>query len=141
MLSSKKRETIKPFEYKGYKCRILRMGEGMDPEYRMFHLCGYVLLTKEDKRYGKDWAEIPYSVHGGITYSSHKLHLQQEEDWWRIGFDCGRAGDINMAFRLERPESGFTYKTMEFVEEELKQLVDQVLSDKQSNTTHTTKSQ
>ena len=25
---------------------------------------GYVLLTKEDKRYGKDWAEIPYSVHG-----------------------------------------------------------------------------
>nr|DAK15231.1 MAG TPA: hypothetical protein [Caudoviricetes sp.] len=46
-----------------------------------------------------------------------------------------------MVFRLERPESGFTYKTMEFVEEELKQLVDQVLSDKQSNTTHTTKSQ
>nr|DAS90048.1 MAG TPA: hypothetical protein [Caudoviricetes sp.] len=34
-----------------------------------------------------------------------------------------------------------TYKTMEYVESELKQLVDQVLADKQSNTTHTTKSQ
>ena len=125
-----KEGNYKAFEYKGYKCRILRMGEGMDPEYRMFHLCWYVLLTKKDKRYGKDWAEIPYSVHGGITYSSHKLHLQQEEDWWRIGFDCGHAGDINMVFRLGRPESGFTYKTMEYEEEELKQLVDQISADR-----------
>ena len=125
-----KEGNYKAFEYKGYKCRILRMGEGMDPEYRMFHLCGYVLLTKEDKRYGKDWEEIPYSVHGGITYSSHKLHLQQEEDWWWIGFDCAHAGDINMVFWLERPESGFTYKTMEFVENELKQLVDQIIAER-----------
>ena len=98
-----KEGNYKAFEYKGYKCRILRMGEGMPFEHRLFHLCWYVLLTKKDKRYGKDWAEIPYSVHGGINYSSHKLHLQQEE--------------------------------------ELKQLVDQILSDKQSNTTNTTKSQ
>ncbi|PZM87463.1 MAG: hypothetical protein DLD55_01165 [candidate division SR1 bacterium] len=85
----KKEGNYKAFEYKGYKCRILRMGEGMPFEHRLFHLCGYVLLTKEDKRYGKDGAEIPYTVHGGITYSSHKLHLQQEEDGWWIGSDCG----------------------------------------------------
>nr|DAM99037.1 MAG TPA: hypothetical protein [Caudoviricetes sp.] len=30
---------------------------------------------------------------------------------------------------------------MEFVENELKQLVDQIIADKQSNTTHTTKSE
>lgn len=137
----KKEGNYKAFEYKGYKCRIIRMGEGIPFEHRLFHLCWYVLLTKEDKRYGKDWAEIPYTVHGGITYSSRKLHLQQEEDWWWIGFDCGHAGDINMVFRLERPESGFTYKTREFVEGELKQLVDQIVDDRRSNTTHTTKSE
>lgn len=46
-----------------------------------------------------------------------------------------------MVFRLERPESGFTYKTREFVEGELKQLVDQIVDDRRSNTTHTTKSE
>lgn len=37
-----------------------------------------------------------------------------------------------MVFRLERPESGFTYKTMEFVENELKQLVDQIVADRRN---------
>lgn len=127
----KKEGNYKAFEYKGYKCRILRMGEGMDPEYRLFYLCGYVLLTEKDKYYGKDADTIPYHAHGGLNYSSHRLHNQPEE-WWRIGFDCGHAGDINMVFRLERPESGFTYKTMEFVENELKQLVDQIVADRRN---------
>lgn len=128
-----KEGNYKAFEYKSYKCRILRMGEGMPFEHRLFHLCWYVLLTKKDKRYGKDWAEIPYSVHGGITYSSHKLHLQQEEDWRWIGFDCAHAGDISLEYQLDKEYmlgTSSTYKTMEYVESELKQLVDQVLSDK-----------
>lgn len=74
-----KEGNYKAFEYKGYKCRILRMGEGMDPEYRLFHLCGYVLLTKEDRCYGKDADTIPYHAHGGLNYSSHRLHNQPEE--------------------------------------------------------------
>jgi len=74
-----KEGNYKAFEYKGYKCRILRMGEGMYPEYRLFHLCGYVLLTKEDRCYGKECDTIPYTVHGGFTYSSHRLHNQPEE--------------------------------------------------------------
>lgn len=125
-----KEGNYKAFEYKGYKCRILRMGEGMPFEHRLFHLCWYVLLTKEDKRYGKDWAEIPYSVHGGITYSSHKLHLQQEEGWWRIGFDCAHACDISLPYQLNSELSSAVYRTMDYVEEELKRLVDQVLADR-----------
>lgn len=125
-----KEGNYKAFEYKGYKCRILRMGEGMPFEHRLFHLCWYVLLTKKDKRYGKDWAEIPYSVHGGINYSSHKLHLQQEEDWWRIGFDCAHACDISLPYQLNSELSSAVYRTMDYVEEELKRLVDQVLADR-----------
>lgn len=124
-----KEGNYKAFEYKGYKCRILRMGEGIPFEYRMFHLCGYVLLTKEDKRYGKDWAEIPYSVHGGITYSSDRLHNQPEE-WWRIGFDCAHACDISLPYQLNSELSSAVYRTMEFVENELKQLVDQIVDDR-----------
>ena len=69
-----KEGNYKAFEYKGYKCRILRMWEGMAPEYRLFYLCGYVLLTKEDKYYGKDADTIPYAANGGLNYSSNRLH-------------------------------------------------------------------
>lgn len=138
----KKEGNYKAFEYKGYKCRIIRMGEGMPFEYRLFHLCWYVLLTKEDKRYGKDWSEIPYVVHGGITYSSSKLHLQPEENWRWIGFDCGHAGDLSGTYQLDKEYifwTHSTYKTIEFVEQELKDLVEQILADRQEDTIHTTK--
>ena len=124
----KKEGNYKAFEYKGYKCRILRMGEGMDPEYRLFHLCGYVLLTKEDRCYGKEYDTIPYTVHGGFTYSSHRLHNQPEE-WWRIGFDCAHSCDISLPYQLNSEISSAVYRTMDYVEDELKQLVDQIMDD------------
>ena len=124
-----KEGNYKAFEYKGYKCRILRMGEGMDPEYRLFHLCGYVLLTKEDRCYGKEYDTIPYTVHGGFTYSSHRLHNQPEE-WWRIGFDCAHACDISLPYQLNSELSSAVYRTMDYVEEELKRLVDQIVADR-----------
>ncbi len=123
-----KEGNYKAFEYKGYKCRILRMGEGMDPEYRLFHLCGYVLLTKEDRCYGKEYDTIPYTVHGGFTYSSHRLHNQPEE-WWWIGFDCAHACDISLPYQLNSELSSAVYRTMDYVEDELKQLVDQIMDD------------
>jgi len=123
-----KEGNYKAFEYKGYKCRILRMGEGMYPEYRLFHLCGYVLLTKEDRCYGKEYDTIPYTVHGGFTYSSHRLHNQPEE-WWWIGFDCAHACDISLPYQLNSELSSAVYRTMDYVEDELKQLVDQIMDD------------
>jgi len=35
----KKEGNYKAFKYKGYKCRIIRMGEGIPFEHRLFHLC------------------------------------------------------------------------------------------------------
>ena len=125
-----KEGNYKAFEYKGYKCRILRMGEGMAPEYRLFNLCGYVLLTKEDKYYGKDADAIPYAAHGGLNYSSHKLSNQPEE-WWWIGFDCGHGCDISMPYQLNCELSSAVYRTMDYVEQELKQLVDQISADRE----------
>ena len=124
-----KEGNYKAFEYKGYKCRILRMWEGMDPKYRLFYLCGYVLLTERDKYYGKDADTIPYDAHGGLNYSNKRLYMQPEEGRW-IGFDCAHACDISIPCQLNCELSSAVYRTMDYVEQELKQLVDQVLSDR-----------
>lgn len=127
----KKEGIYKAFEYKGYKCRIIRMGIF---ELGIFHLCWYVLLTEKDKWYKKDWMDLPYTVHGGLTYSNSYLRYQPEKDWWRIGFDCNHAGDLSMDYQLNKECMlwiNATYKTMEFVENELKQLVDQIVSDRE----------
>ena len=137
----KKEGNYKAFEYKGYKCRIIRIWFWANTE--MFHLCWYVLLSEEDKYYWYDYDEIPYLAHWWITYSDKTL-IYQPEEWRWIGFDCAHAGDINLEYQLDKEYmlgTSSTYKTIEYVESELKQLVDQIVNDKQSNTTHTTKSQ
>lgn len=61
------------FEYKGYKCRILRVHRLQDPNSITIFLCGYVLLPKKHKYYGKDYDEIDIDVHGGLNYSDDCL--------------------------------------------------------------------
>ena len=75
----------KAFEYKGYKCRILRPHKLMSKNSNMIFLCGYVLIPKGHLAYGKGY-EIDVSVHGGITYAETTLFAQPEKGWW-IGFD------------------------------------------------------
>ena len=107
------------FEYKGYKCHIHR-------NKSMHFLCGYVEVPHGNKYYGNDGEDL--NVHGGITWVNNYLPYHKDKsDTWILGFDCGHAGDyIRMPHSelFQQPEE--IYRTMEYVESEIKQLVDQI---------------
>lgn len=109
----------KDFEYKGYKCHIHR-----NPS--MLFLCGYVEVPNGNKFYAEDGDEL--NVHGGITWSDDFLPYSDEKTGnWILGFDCGHAGDyIRMAHSELFQLHADIYRTMEYVENEIKQLVDQI---------------
>lgn len=107
----------KSFKYLGYECRIIRI-DGLG------HLCGYVRIPKTNRIYKKEFGDYPISdllVHGGVTFTGNRF---DDNDWW-IGFDCAHFGDLV-------PGSGYTatgttYKDMDYVTKEIKNLVNQIL--------------
>ncbi|MDR1937840.1 MAG: hypothetical protein LBQ73_05000 [Tannerellaceae bacterium] len=100
----------KRFAYKGFECVILRCG---------VHLCGYIGIPKGHKYYGKDYNYIDANVdvHGGLTYA------QEDNGIWVIGFDCAHYGDYT-GFSILGSDG--TYKNMEYVEKQIKNLVRQI---------------
>lgn len=110
----KKEGNNKTFNYKGFDCEILRISQ-------LGHLCGYVDLPKSHPLFAIDYdQEKIYSlnVHGGITYAA------ENGEKWRIGFDCAHAGDLVPG--LDRILDYETYRDMNYVEREIKKLVDQI---------------
>jgi hypothetical protein len=83
-------------------------------------LCGYVVLTSDNKLYGLDYdhlySQIDTHVHGGLTYSD------EGENGWVIGFDCAHAGDLCPAF----PHYDGVYRTKEFVISECIKLAESI---------------
>ena len=122
----------KAFEYKGFKCRILRTRVGRENS-NLIYLWGYVGLPKSHELYGhKGFIDVDtkYEASGGFK----ELVYQPEKDLWWIGFDCGhlhdicRLDEINNVDRLTSFISGTpTYKDMDFVTEELENLVDELI--------------
>lgn len=89
--------------------------------------------------------DICVECHGGLTYSSGHLPLQEDKDMWWIGFDCAHYTDARDFEALSKyfPKSSIlakideyrrgqfgTIKTLEFCEEECKNIVDQILNRK-----------
>lgn len=130
----------KRFDHKGYPCVILFMPMG----YR----CGYVGILPKHKYYNVDFDNIPINCHCGLTYSSSDLHWQNEENIWRIGFDCGHccdgfdtekvkelyAKDENVMsqfavmqdyYKIQNESS--PVRSLEYVEEECKKIVEQLI--------------
>lgn len=98
------------FAYKDFVCVIKRMPH-------MGHLCGY-LEVKElqfDKDRVKEIAEEHF--HGGVSW----------DDGETLGFDCAHACDLPLEYPLELP--GSTYKTVEYVKQNLFKTVDAIVSD------------
>lgn len=114
---------IKEFNYKGFNCFIKKFSMG--PLSRFYlgledfagntigWLCGYVALPKGHPLHRKEYDEIDDEIndvaHFGLTYS------ELEGDDWVIGFDCNHAGDTSAT------------NTVEFVEGNIKEIVDTIL--------------
>lgn len=114
----------KKFTYKWYECRIIRHSKGID----FFWLCWYVQLTEKDKYYWENYDTIPYKVHWWLTYWDFSLNSYPEEGFW-IGFDCQHCWDLFTAYMFDKNYEQ-VYRDMEYVENELKKLVDQIVKDK-----------
>lgn len=102
------------FEYKGFQGQIIRQDQHQ-------HLCGYIA------------GDIPVGIniddiecHGGITFEEEKI----------LGIDCMHFGDFVPGRPGECPEH--VYRDTEFVIEELKKIVDQLLAFSEATPTTST---
>lgn len=103
------------FEHAGFQCHIMRTR-------RMGHLCGYVDVPEGHPWYGLGYDAITgVDVHGGLTYA------RATDNVWRIGFDCGHAGDLipGMVELYGPRDYGDIYRTIGYVEAECRKLAEQ----------------
>lgn len=88
----------------------------------MKHLCGYVVITEDNKFWYKDYDEIPVHVHGGLTYAS-----SDDNKNWILGFDCAHSGDLVPSFRkIYLNDDNDIYRDKEYVISECESLADQL---------------
>lgn len=125
----------KRFDYKGFPCVILFMPMG----YR----CGYVGAPNSVTI---DTDNI--DCHCGITYTSERLHHQNDTDRFWVGFDCGHAcdgydvakikeyfGDDEIVMRQTKIMKDYfeiinedsPVRTLEYCEEQCRHIVYQIL--------------
>jgi len=114
------------FIHAGFSCFIQRNSSG--------NWCGYVGVPSTHPAYEMPYDDVQVSVHGGLTYankcSGHLCHTPEpgmSDDVWWLGFDTGHYMDISPSHQLKvlRGDYG-TYKNMEYVTNETKQLADQL---------------
>lgn len=127
-------EDFQEAKINGYDCIIRRIAvwDGHDLDHLFGgHLCGYVKIPEDHPffQYTWDqWSELDIDVHGGITFC---------QNGW-IGFDCAHTNDVTPSLLKSKSEwledvfpslSSFpdpTYKDLEFVKGELKDLTMQL---------------
>jgi hypothetical protein len=112
------------FEHKGFVCRIIRVDHSG-------HLCGYVDVPHtHTKVQSFDYFAIPLECHGGLTYGNHN----EEKGIFTVGFDCAHYTDYcpkqsSYSGMMEMGSSSGQYRDINFVTNEIKSLVDQLLKD------------
>lgn len=123
----------KTFMLGDYHCVIIR-------NRSLGHLCGYVGVSYDHPFYAKHYSEFGelVRVHGELTYSAYGIKkLNENPNMWYLGFDCAHYGDfvpsMENLFHFKKEEYAKSYKTIEFVENELVQLVDQLEEIKNEN--------
>lgn len=129
------------FSWKGFDCFIIR-----HPEYLCLN--GYVAITKLSPRFyqkdcfDKDFPDI--ECHGGFTFSNSTLKwwkIKKRKSAWWLGFDCNHYLDFAPGFvfttekilgkecvdREELENGRSTYKNLDYVINECKGIVNQIL--------------
>lgn len=119
---------------------------------KMGFRCGYVAFPKDWKRKHnpKDCWDLPYSVHGGITYGRFGYPWKAKMENYVAGFDCGHYGDGVDPTLIDPKVYGMTSEelnqylttsgflkcaegdhmwTIEEVEDECKSLIDQIIAE------------
>lgn len=129
----------KQFQYRGYDCLIRRVREAGG------HLCGYVVIPEGHKLFKVSYDDLEdkyeIHVHGGLTFSNYGFSDYKDTPFnkskWYVGFDCHHAYDLAPLQYLRFPQ--FTqppysttleseeYRDMEYVTQECKDLVDQII--------------
>ena len=119
-------EIIKDYTLNGFRCIIKKVGYEHDeetlklPYMRNNHwLCGYVEIPEEHKYHNVEYMDIEeyIHVHGGLTYSGNLV-----DDKYFLGFDCNHyEDDINI-------------QNQEYVENQLKSLVEQLIKNNENST-------
>ncbi len=117
-------------EETGLPCLIFRNGFGA--------LCGYVGTSENHLQFKKDSDDIEVAdinVHGGITFTDFCkkggiCHIPDENEpdhvWW-LGFDCIHSGDYYPTSTYPR-RSSETYKDINYVKNEIKNLCKQIIT-------------
>jgi len=113
---------FKIFKYLDYVCCIQRVTT-------TGCLNGYVGIPKTSSLSEKDYDALDVQVHGGLTYASHKLMGVDDglfgQRWW-VGFDTAHYMDVTPFMSMGMPDNG-TYKDMEYVKQEVIDLVEQLI--------------
>lgn len=129
-----------PDDATGLPCLAVRHGSSG-------HWCGYVGLPPDHPLYGKDYGDVAFDVHGGLTFSNKCSPGEDESQgvchtpapgdpdhvWW-LGFDCGHAGDyspndVKVAQKHGYPFTimpGDEYRTLDYVRHQCAGLAAQV---------------
>lgn len=109
---------------------------------RLGALCGYVGVPPQHPWHGKDYDSVAVEVHGGLTYANpcvdgavdgprvcHIPEPGRPADVWWFGFDCAHCWDLVPGMRetyalagISRPDTGETYRTFAYVQQEIAQL-------------------
>lgn len=123
----------KQFEYKGHDCICVFGCLG----YR----CGYVSVDDDDKEYDIE-------CHGGLSFSGTLPYDYGQKETYYIGFDCGHicdGNDYDLALKyglinekqynnfIEMPTFLQPVRSVEYVEDECKKIVDQLEKENESN--------
>ena len=123
--------------YKGFKYVITTMSLG--------HRCGYIEIPKSHPLFQLDYDDDKFpniEVHGGITYAD-KPHWDESACGWYIGFDRGHYDDLpdielmsdeykklrNLDSLIVSSDLNHaTVKSLEFVEDECKNVIEQLIN-------------
>ena len=106
------------------------------------NLCGYVGVNSTHPYFQKSYNLIEHDidVHGGLTFSDkcqkavegvcHLVENNEDDNVWWFGFDCGHYQDVSPKMLSYGPifkcQSGQTYKTIEYVREQVLELAKQL---------------
>lgn len=114
------------FQHAGFPCLCLRTALGA--------WFGYVAVPPGHPDHGRPYADVPVSVHGGLT-SAHArrgavCHVPAPGDpdnvWW-LGFDCAHVYDLVPGFRIDADPWHLDhdrYRDLAYVRRETERLAD-----------------